>query len=224
MSYENAPATQLLATHCCCCARPLVDAKSVELGVGPDCRKKHGYEKAEVEPDWLAFLAATDGLVAVEEIGEIKHAEVLWRLGGLETRRVANLLVYRVAAELSRDNASWETVGMLTKAIRALGFQKLATIVEERNAAIIIRRKVTPGWGNSRGAFVGGEEIVVEAPYSEAALPILRAVPGRRWDKEAKTNVFPASSARPLLKALAQAYPRARAVGPKGAFVLGRAL
>ena len=37
-SYENAPATIMLATHCCCCGRPLVDAISVELGIGPECR------------------------------------------------------------------------------------------------------------------------------------------------------------------------------------------
>jgi hypothetical protein len=43
-SYENAPATRMLATHCACCGRPLVDAKSVECGVGPECRKRHGYD------------------------------------------------------------------------------------------------------------------------------------------------------------------------------------
>ena len=43
MSYENAPATQLLATLCACCGRPLVDSVSVETGVGPECRRKHGF-------------------------------------------------------------------------------------------------------------------------------------------------------------------------------------
>ena len=39
MSYVDAPACKMLATHCCCCGRPLVDAISVELGIGPECRK-----------------------------------------------------------------------------------------------------------------------------------------------------------------------------------------
>ena len=38
MSYQEAPATRMLATNCVCCGRPLVDACSVELGIGPDCR------------------------------------------------------------------------------------------------------------------------------------------------------------------------------------------
>jgi len=50
MSYETAPATILLATRCCVCNRPLVDAISVELGIGPDCREKYGYNIA-VEPE-----------------------------------------------------------------------------------------------------------------------------------------------------------------------------
>jgi len=42
MSYENAPGTRLLATQCAVCQRPLLDAKSVELGIGPVCRE-HGF-------------------------------------------------------------------------------------------------------------------------------------------------------------------------------------
>lgn len=41
-SYESAPATLMLATFCACCGRPLVDAKSVQTGMGPSCRSKHG--------------------------------------------------------------------------------------------------------------------------------------------------------------------------------------
>ncbi len=41
MSYETAPATRMLATHCCACGKELLDAKSVEAGMGPDCRRKY---------------------------------------------------------------------------------------------------------------------------------------------------------------------------------------
>lgn len=43
MGYENAPATIMLATQCAVCGRPLVDAISIETGMGPDCRSKHGF-------------------------------------------------------------------------------------------------------------------------------------------------------------------------------------
>lgn len=44
MSYENAPQTIMLATHCIICGKELCDARSVEVGLGPVCRKKAGYE------------------------------------------------------------------------------------------------------------------------------------------------------------------------------------
>lgn len=62
-SYENAPATRLLASHCACCNRPLVDAKSVELGIGPDCRAKYGFDlavpdAARVEANRIVYAIA----------------------------------------------------------------------------------------------------------------------------------------------------------------------
>jgi len=37
-NYQNAPQTKLLASFCVVCGRPLVDAISVSVGMGPDCR------------------------------------------------------------------------------------------------------------------------------------------------------------------------------------------
>lgn len=67
MSYENAPATTLLATNCACCGRALVDAKSVEAGIGPDCREKYGVdvdvtEAAREEANRIIFQLARGGL------------------------------------------------------------------------------------------------------------------------------------------------------------------
>lgn len=69
MSYENAPATKLLATACACCGRALVDAVSVETGIGPDCREKYGVHfdttnEAHVEANALVFQVARKGMTA----------------------------------------------------------------------------------------------------------------------------------------------------------------
>lgn len=63
MSYESAPATLMLATHCVVCGRSLLDAKSVEVGMGPDCREKYGYdepvsEEARREANKRVYLLA----------------------------------------------------------------------------------------------------------------------------------------------------------------------
>lgn len=64
--YERAPATRLLATSCVVCRRPLVDAVSVEAGMGPDCRRKHGYEQQATEDQRT-------------EANELVHSLALWR-------------------------------------------------------------------------------------------------------------------------------------------------
>lgn len=81
-NYENAPATLLLATHCAACARPLVDAVSVEAGMGPDCRKK--YMKAETSPEnrekanklvhdiAMAISLKNDTVYAASKIAEVR--------------------------------------------------------------------------------------------------------------------------------------------------------
>lgn len=66
--YENAPATKMLASNCACCSRPLVDAKSVECGVGPECRKRHGYE-INVDEDARQRANAIVYKIALEQTG-----------------------------------------------------------------------------------------------------------------------------------------------------------
>jgi hypothetical protein len=62
MSYENAPATRMVATHCAVCSRPLVDAKSVELGIGPTCREKYGFDMDVSESDRRAINMYVHGI------------------------------------------------------------------------------------------------------------------------------------------------------------------
>lgn len=85
MSYENAPATKMLATRCAICARPLVDAKSVEIGIGPDCRKKYGYgeldsltEEGRAEANKLIYRIAAeqDGPEVVPAISRLMELKL----------------------------------------------------------------------------------------------------------------------------------------------------
>lgn len=94
--YENAPATKLLATHCAVCARPLLDAKSVELGIGPDCRRKYGYdlavsEEARKEANGLVYL------IAAKQSG-METVQAIARLGELGFTKLADRILTRMDA------------------------------------------------------------------------------------------------------------------------------
>jgi len=165
MGYENAPATKMLATSCACCGRPLVDAKSVEIGIGPDCREKYGYD------------------IAV----------------GPESRDAANKIVHAIAL----NPRALHTLHHC-EALRALGFTRLAGIVEKRTAAIHIT--------------VAGGEMLVRTPYDAAFVDSVKSIPGRRWHKEEKLWGVPVGQRIALWKVLLRHYAGALGIGPKGPF------
>lgn len=188
MSYEQAPGTALLATHCCVCARPLLDARSVELGIGPECRKKHGFNEADADADWPAVMAELDGILSRDEVNP-SH----------ESRKAANVIVHRIACAQKAA-----PVPGLINALRALGFRKLATRIAER--LCIVKIAITEDY------------ISVVTPYSEHAVECLRRVRGRRWDRESKSNLFPIGAKPELWRALKLAFPGERGIGPDGIF------
>lgn len=51
MSIERAPATEMVATNCCVCGRALLDAESVESGIGPTCAERTGVRRGELAPE-----------------------------------------------------------------------------------------------------------------------------------------------------------------------------
>lgn len=189
MSYTNSPACQLLETFCACCSRPLVDATSVEVGVGPECRKRHGFAAAEGPADWAAVNAA----VASLQLG------AGWVAASGDQRKAANVLTAHIAADHASDD-----VGPAIAALAALGYHTLSAKCAKNLCAVTIEQN--------------GGVFRVSAPYSDAATADWRRIPGRRWNREAKTNEVPASERRALWSLLQAHYAGLRAMGPKGAF------
>lgn len=80
MSYENLNSTKMLATRCAVCSRPLRDAVSAEIGIGPDCREKHGYSEAVNDSNRAAanrliyeIADAQTGINAVEAARQLRN-------------------------------------------------------------------------------------------------------------------------------------------------------
>ena len=88
MSYENAPATDLLSTRCMACARPLLDAASVEAGMGPICRGKYGY--SEIPDDARIAANALIHEAAREETSTARRLEIADELDALGAEVVAD--------------------------------------------------------------------------------------------------------------------------------------
>lgn len=184
MSYESAPATRLVATACCCCGRPLVDSISVEAGVGPTCREKHGYAEAQGLIDPKAFELA------------------MGRLPWDSAQGLANYLTHRIAVALSAtvSNHIVASVSRDIAAIDALGYHRLAATLAERTGGPLIEVDEDR---DPRGT----EILVVKTPFSEELISALCRVPGRHWDATRKATTFPTSSAAALVTALRRMFP-----------------
>lgn len=75
-TYEAAPAVALLATHCALCGRPLLDAPSVECGMGPICRAKAlqgapEAHRAEVNALVARIAAVPDAATVMADVAAI---------------------------------------------------------------------------------------------------------------------------------------------------------
>jgi hypothetical protein len=207
MSYVNAPATRMLASQCACCAKALVDADSVQAGIGPVCRDLHGYGEAQGAADWTSVRARLLG-------SDVTESEIASWNG--DAHKAANVLIHRVAVEQKGAN-----VERYVGAIEALGYTKVA----ER----IHRRLHPPRRGDAHEVAEGparpaievtaeGAMLAIKSPYSAEAVAAIRMVPGRRWD--GSRNLIPVSQRAALLFALRMGYPNMEASFPEGVITL----
>lgn len=198
MSYENAPATILLATHCCICGRPLLDADSVEIGIGPTCRK--GIE-ADTAPDWAATseqLALWVAEAPQDDQRRVMFEQALEAQG--DDHKFSNVLTRYIAAARGKS-----PVGHLVFAIRLMGRSRLADALASRLYEIRLR--------------TDDSGYLVKSPYSDTFKLEMRRI-GGRWEKEGKFYRVPATSKAALFTALKASYAGQRAFGPRGEFSL----
>jgi hypothetical protein len=196
-SYVNAPATALVATKCACCGRELVDSVSVETGMGPSCRKRHGYSSMVGSADFEAARAA----VGAEEYDALT-TEAMRTLepGKSVAQGIANRLVYRIACDQRGPRVAARVV-----ALHALGFVALAARIADRVGAIKVAEE--------------GSDLVVDAPYSEKFNVEIRTVRGARWDGARRVRLVPVALREQLWDVLRTTFRGHLVVGKRIAVV-----
>jgi hypothetical protein len=210
MSYINDPNTRRLATNCFICRTPLRDAKSVELGIGPVCRKKH------IRGGWTA----------------------MWKRIDAPTRKKANKLIHEagIAADASWDErnecSGIETVLRCADDLQALGLPELTEIIRKRFVQITIAREdAVPvyQWDRrtrSESAVEGKTRNVIKVttPYSPDFNRLRRQYVGgqHRPVKNGKDFhwEFAASEGANVLSLLSQVFAGRPALGDKGVFFI----
>jgi len=109
--------------ECCVCNTPLRDAESVELGIGPVCRKKYGYTNAPASN--VDLMAALTSLTTAQiDMDVFKYV-----LANKDSVRMMNNILVAYSTYLMGQKRGAEIV-KITPAIRAFGYTLLADKLE----------------------------------------------------------------------------------------------
>jgi len=194
--YTKAPATKMLATNCAVCSRPLLDALSVEIGIGPICRKRHGYNEE------VAALSDQDRQAANLIINHVASNPRDWALREASCASL-RLLGFKKLADrvLHRGHDAPEASG-----------PHLSDTVEVV-PHVLPAQPPSRRWPNGLYAKAGW---LVRAPFRDDAIAAWRAVPGRIWVGDAKANFVPEAQRVALWELLRRHYAGLRCVGPMG--------
>lgn len=215
-TYENAPATKFVATHCACCGRALVDALSVQTGIGPDCRGMHGFDDVPTSPDFVSARTF------IANFGKDIQVETPETMTTTDVRRLCNILIHRFAG-------NFRTAKWIPDCIYALGYVKLAERLAKRAHVLIHSATTLAATGevkvtkelytdSYKGQTNTREVYVVCTPFNPAFNNA--RVPGRWFDRGIKAWRVPVTNRVPLWDAIRACFKGLPIVTEKGTTVI----
>lgn len=212
MAASLAARIRLLATTCCVCATDLADEKSIELGIGPKCRRTLAKLDVvdAVSPDWDSVADALADFAAIDRADTDRLALfemamdqiVLARTGA--AHKLANLITHYIAATQARR----DSIGGLILAIERMGRPNLARALRKRQYEVRVEA-------------VDGV-LHVFSPFMESFKTAMWRRSLGRWDRDLKCYVVPGSRKEELRAALGESYAGLRAIDPDGEFIIER--
>jgi uncharacterized Zn finger protein (UPF0148 family) len=203
MSYENAPGTKMLDTFCGICGRPLLACKSVEVAIGPDCRKKV-YSVDIDSTVSAATVKAADKL--------INEAGKLYASNDTDATAARQIEIARELCNLGFANVA--------KKISTRWTKRAAKASEKKIKAAKIRLELVVN--HEPGEPAAPMSYSVKTPYNPDFVAELKTLPwkSRKWNRDAKRWEVCCTEARALWNAIKSHYPGLSGHGPKGFFTV----
>jgi hypothetical protein len=174
MCYTDAPACDLLATHCAACGRPLVDAVSVETGIGPVCRERYMVADCASDQDRARANALVHLVAAIQKdhgrrpelLDAIREVKALgfWALAEKLEARAGNT---PVRLEMTTDERGREFLVVAAPYLEAaLGdWNKLSRWDRELKARVVPAHRRADLWALLRRWFAGLEATGPKGPF-----------------------------------------------------------
>lgn len=218
-----------VATNCACCGRTLTDETSISYGMGPVCRRGHGFDQIDAEADWGAALGALgaacpsdlyDVIVAAHGV-RVGHEEKEIDTTVKDVVKAARALVHRLAVAIQANDTA-ENVRRYVVALSLLGRRTLARALvrgwmrrrDYRSAfsltLVDVERVLKPIDLALTGGVVPSDDeretlsFTVRSSYDYQVVDAIRSLPYslRTYDRETKTWRVEGSAAAALSCAL----------------------
>lgn len=196
MSYAQTKACILAATHCVCCGKPLLDAVSVELGVGPICRGKYlggdVPDEQRQEANALVKLAAS---ADTSNAQKLHLADQVAALGFPLFAEIVRKRFLKKVISIERCQETFNNDEQCAALLVSVPFQKGTPAFNTALKQTIVWKDRRAVWKKhpkkAKSVFVG---------WAVKCSPLLK---------------------RRILEALEASFKGEEAIGPKGPFVIG---
>lgn len=190
--YESAISTQLMATNCCICGRPLLDADSVGTGVGPICREKFlpRVMSYDVDQGLLAHAVSMCPPALRKAIASDVENEA-WR-------ELVNKAIWHASMAVSYTGPeSKEVLAAVQQLTAAVGAERVA----ERLKKFYVSAKI-------KVSQRADGRIGARTPRNERFIEAVKKIPGRRWHGQPEFIwSVPANMVDQLIAALSAGFP-----------------
>lgn len=216
-----------VATYCVCCRRTLTDPLSISFGMGPKCRKNHGFDQVDSNADWALVFRSLGAVCPAEVYDVVVNAHGVRKgfepleidTSVLDAVKATRVLVHRLAVALDARDTS-EQVIRYVAAISALGRLHLARCLvrgfmkrrDFRQAfdlrlvdVVRVFEADVPGLPPVPAAERKTTAFNIAAKYDAQLVDSLRNLPERSFDRETKNWIVPGSCEPELQTALKQA-------------------
>lgn len=116
MSYKDSIQCKLLETYCCVCGQELVDGVSVQLGIGPDCRRHINQGISEETRKTCNVLTHEAAIAATEgNVTRVRRAAEMIRSLGLDVLADKIIERFKNAERLAKITIAETDGGIIVK-------------------------------------------------------------------------------------------------------------
>jgi len=166
----------LANSRCACCGKALKDGISIKYGIGPECRKIHGFEDSQKEADWRKLKPLATLFFRQAEICDIVGVDLKAAVAKQKANDIVKVLL-RFVAVFGDNSEKFNECVKAIEGIAAAGWDTLAKRMVKRYAQV----RISEGTNEfvADGKTIKYDTFEVETPFSYEFVGAMKSMKAR---------------------------------------------